>query len=173
MASSIFLGTFATSSGTIVPTVPIAFPDGAIGAPAITWANALTSGFYRNAANDFRWSTAGVDVLQIGPASVTLLASGGSLNIPSGGSFGAGSSFFLTGGLGTGIVQIRNATVAAGFCLNVNTDGVMVVRDRTNAAFGSVDALGYKVSGVAGAAAFGPSAVASITVVNGLITAIS
>jgi hypothetical protein len=58
------------------------------------------------------------------------------------------------------------ATLGVGFDLNV--DGVLKVRTRAQTAYATVDALGYKVSGVAGVSFSG--AVATLTVVNGIVT---
>lgn len=66
---------------------------------------------------------------------------------------------------------VTNAgTVGVGF--NFGTDSVLKVRNRAQSAYATVDALGYSVGGVAGASK-GAGAVTSITVVNGIVTAIS
>jgi hypothetical protein len=70
-------------------------------------------------------------------------------------------------------MNVTNFASSAGFGVDVSTDATVKIRTRAQTGYATVDALGYKVSGVAGVASFGPSAVASITVVNGLITAIS
>ena len=44
---------------------PLFLDDGAVGAPALSWGNETTSGLYRAGAGDFRYSTAGVDRIQI------------------------------------------------------------------------------------------------------------
>ncbi len=54
----------------------------------------------------------------------------------------------------------------------MTTDAVLKVRTMAHGAYATVDALGYSVGGVAGASK-GAGAVTSITVVNGLVTAIS
>lgn len=65
--------------------------DGAIGAPGLTWSTETTSGLYRAAANDFRFSVAAADILRIQPtgltvtgvlAFTTLRAGDGSAGIP-------------------------------------------------------------------------------------------
>ena len=70
-------------------------------------------------------------------------------------------------------INFTNNLTTIGAGIDVGTDAIMKIRTRAQTGYATIDALGYKVSGVAGVAAFGPSAVASITVVNGLITAIS
>ncbi len=56
--------------------------------------------------------------------------------------------------------------------LLVPSAGILEVNNGTAGAYRTVNALGYQVSGVAGAN-FGPGLATSITVVNGIITAIS
>jgi hypothetical protein len=70
-------------------------------------------------------------------------------------------------------LNCENFAASLGVGLDFATDAVLKIRTRAQTGYATIDALGYKVSGVAGVATFGPSAVASITVVNGLITAIS
>ena len=72
-----------------------------------------------------------------------------------------------------GQMNLTNIAVSAGVGLDFSTDALMLVRTRAQTGYATVDALGYKVSGVAGVTTFGPSAVASITVAGGIITAIS
>ena len=173
MANSIFLSSFGTISGaTINPSLPIAFPDGVVGAPAVTWANDTTSGWYRAGASDFRYSLGGADQIKITSGLFSMLVSGGQIQVPSNASFSWSATGFLTAGGSTGTFLWRNAALTAGVGLDVNTDAVLKVRATSLAAYATVDALGYKVSGTAGAN-FGPSAVASLTIVNGLVTAAS
>ena len=86
--------------------------------------------------------------------------------------FSGASSAYLRGGSGDGLLNIVNAANTIGFGLDAATDAIMKVRTRAHSGYATVDALGYKVSGAAGAS-FGPGLPTSITVVNGLITAIS
>jgi hypothetical protein len=68
--------------------------------------------------------------------------------------------------------NFANVAGTVGFGLDGATNNVMKVRTRAQTGYATVDALGYSVSGVAGASkAAGP--VTSITVVNGIVTAIS
>jgi len=46
-------------------TGPLKLTNGAIGAPALSWTTEPTSGLYRNAAGDFRYSISSNDVLQM------------------------------------------------------------------------------------------------------------
>lgn len=55
--------------------------DGTIGAPGLTWGTETTSGIYRNAAGDFRFAIAGVDVWRF--------ATGGSIGLFGNGTVGA------------------------------------------------------------------------------------
>ena len=70
-------------------------------------------------------------------------------------------------------INFTNNAVNAGVGIDVATDAIMKIRTRAQTGYATIDALGYKVSGVAGVATFGPAAVASITVAGGIITAIS
>jgi hypothetical protein len=71
-----------------------------------------------------------------------------------------------------GKFNITNNAITQGFGFDTVTDAVCKVRTRAQTGYATVDALGYSVSGVAGASkAAGP--VTSITVVNGIVTAIS
>lgn len=69
-------------------------------------------------------------------------------------------------------VNLVNNAATTGVGVDVGTDAILKIRTRAQTGYATVDCLGLKASGVAGAS-FGPSAVASITVVNGIITAIS
>ncbi len=65
-----------------------------------------------------------------------------------------------------------NGAQTAGVGLDVATDTILKIRTTAQTGYATIDCLGYKASGVAGAN-FGPSAVASLTVVNGIVTAAS
>lgn len=69
-------------------------------------------------------------------------------------------------------MNFLNNAQTSGFGVQMGTDGTMIVANRAQNAYGFVDAK-YKAEGTAGVATFGPSAVASITVKDGIITAIS
>ncbi len=83
---------------------------------------------------------------------------------------------FVTAGwlnqFASGKFTLMNPGQTAGVGLDVTTDAVLKVRTMAHGAYATVDALGYSVGGVAGASK-GAGAVTSITVVNGLVTAIS
>jgi len=65
-----------------------------------------------------------------------------------------------------GKFRFQNAGGTAGFLLNGTAESVMGVKSRTDGAYATVDALGYRVSGAAGAS----GTCASVTVVNGIVT---
>lgn len=69
-------------------------------------------------------------------------------------------------------MNLTNNAATSGVGLQLQTDGTLIVANRAQNAYGFVDAK-YKAEGTAGVASFGPSAVASITVKDGIITAIS
>ncbi len=84
---------------------------------------------------------------------------------------GAGSR--LLTGVGAALMNFTNAAENTGVGLDFSTDAILLVRTRAQTAYATLDALGYKVGGTAGVATFGPSAVASITITGGIVTAIS
>ncbi len=69
---------------------PLELTNGAIGAPALTWAAETTSGLYRNGAGDFRFSVSATDRLAV---SATGMSVTGSIitSTATGGSQGAGT----------------------------------------------------------------------------------
>lgn len=69
-------------------------------------------------------------------------------------------------------INLNNNGTTAGVGLDFGTDTILKIRTRAQTGYATIDALGFRVSGVAGVS-FGPSVVTSITVVNGIITAIS
>jgi hypothetical protein len=71
-----------------------------------------------------------------------------------------------------GQINFNQEDSSTGTGIDVNTDAVMKIRTRAQTGYATLDCLGLKASGVAGAS-FGPGAVTSITVVNGIVTAIS
>lgn len=73
-----------------------------------------------------------------------------------------------------GQMTMTNLAVSSGVGLDFLTDGVLKVRTRAPLAdTATVDAKVFSSGGAAGVATFGPSAVTSITVKGGIITAIS
>lgn len=76
----------------------------------------------------------------------------------------------VAGAAGTGGWRFGNNS--QGFFLDPLTAAdTMIVRNFANSGYGTVDALGFKVSGVAGASFSGP--ITNLTVVNGIVTAAS
>lgn len=71
-----------------------------------------------------------------------------------------------------GQLNLRNSGNSAGVGLDVATDAVLKVRTRAQSAYATLDCLGLKASGAAGVS-FGPAHPASITIVNGIVTACS
>jgi len=58
---------------------PLELTDGAVGAPALTWATDTTSGWYRNAADDYRFSALAGDVLRLTSTGLVAGAATGGL----------------------------------------------------------------------------------------------
>lgn len=67
-------------------------------------------------------------------------------------------------------MTLQNQTAGIGF--DFITDAILKIRTRAQTGYATVDCLGLKASGVAGVS-FGPAAIASITIVNGIVTAAS
>lgn len=84
---------------------------GAIGAPGISWGLDLTSGLYRNAAADYRYSVTGTDVIRFQAAGTVVLAQPGAVGTP---------PYTFIGDLTTGLFR-----VAAGD-LGITLAGVQV-----------------------------------------------
>lgn len=58
---------------------PLELTDGAIGAPALTWASDTTSGWYRSAADDYRFSSLATNVLRLTTTGIIAGAATGGL----------------------------------------------------------------------------------------------
>jgi hypothetical protein len=108
-----------------------------------------------------------------------ILTSAGGLTVLQGLQIGATASVnfagigFLTGGTLPGQFLLRTNTGAVGVGLDVSSDVILKLRARAlGATYATLDCLGLKASGVAGAS-FGPGPIASITIVNGIVTAAS
>jgi hypothetical protein len=69
---------------------PLELDNGAIGAPSLTWATETTSGLYRQAAGNFRFSISAADVLTLTAAAVTI-APPTVIGAATGGAQGAGT----------------------------------------------------------------------------------
>lgn len=172
MANSVFVGPFGIAfngSGFVFPS-PGLFPDGTLAAPGISFANEPGSGLRRAAAGDVRMTILGADFVQFTGSTMSVLAASG-IAVPSGASFGVNANFFLTG-TGAGLFTVQNNAASAGFGVDTTTDAVFKLRTRAQTGYATLDCLGLKASGVAGAN-FGPSVLTSITIVNGIVTAAS
>ena len=95
----------------------------------------------------------------------------GNVNVANGSHVSFGSRGDLTSP-GDGQLNLTTSATTAGFGLDGATDTVMKVRTRAQTGYATVDALGYRVSGAAGASGTG-TVISAITVVNGIITAIT
>ncbi len=71
-----------------------------------------------------------------------------------------------------GQLNFTTNAISAGVGLDVTTDALLKVRTRAQTGYATIDCLGLKASGAAGAT-YGPGVVTSITVVNGIVTACS
>lgn len=178
MANSIWLNAGVTS--------PIFWPDGTAALPGAAFVSEPSSGLYRVSAGDISLQVLGVSRIEASTAASTLRAPDGGayFNVQNGiaqvnsaalhmANASTAKWIFSAVSATDGQLVMTAGNTSLGVGLDVTTDAVLKIRTRAQSAYATVDALGYKVGGVAGVAAFGPSVVTSITVVNGLITAIS
>ena len=158
----------------------------------VTWNNAgvTFTGLEFNATDTASNAASLLFDFQVGGTSKGKLDKAGTLtlanqlstagNVISGGSVSAGSGASPIFWLGVtqmsapadGQWNLSNNAISAGIGLDVATDAVMKVRTRAQTGYATVDALGYKASGTAGASGTG-TVISSITVTNGIVTAIS
>lgn len=68
--------------------------------------------------------------------------------------------------------NLTNAAAGAGIGFDVSTDAVLKIRTRAQSGYGTVDCLGLKSSGSAGASGTG-TVLTQLTVVNGIVTSIT
>jgi len=148
MSNSIFLGSggFTNNGVTINPSLPMGFPAGSVSAPSITNAAATQSGLYFSSV------------------------SSGSLYLTN--NDGANAIVGLIPNAGIAMLASRSlswTSATSGIDLQTGIDTQL-----TRQSSGVVNVTtGYAAGGTAGVATFGPSAVASITVKGGIVTAVS
>jgi len=126
------------------------------------------------------WNFDGTTVNVSNPLSVTgLITTSGGLTTTSSGDITVSSSRFISwsarGSLNSPAdsqVNFTNFAGTSGVGWDVSTDAVAKLRTRAQSAYATLDCLGLKASGTAGAS-FGPAGIVSITIVNGIVTAAS
>lgn len=79
--------------------------SGSSATPGISWVAETNSGFYRAGSADFRWATAGVDVLKIAARNVTILAPASGIPLTITGIAGSGAPLRISDG--TGILEAQ------------------------------------------------------------------
>lgn len=176
MASSIFLsaGGFSTSGssfqwplGTTLTEVSqsvLTLGPGGVSLPILNFGG-TTSSFPA-----IRRNSALLEFI-LADSSAFCTLSGGTFNATAAGNFfWTGRS--ILGAPANGQMTLTNNATTAGVGLDFSTDNLLLLRNRALSAYATLDVLGLKASGVAGAS-FGPSAVASLTIVNGIVTAAS
>ncbi len=158
-------------SGSGAASGPLFCTNGSVTAPSCgSWISEPTSGWYRNASGDFRFSIAGTDRLTLQAGNIIF---GANVSIPSAGSIGISSCCFWTG-VSSGIMLWRNELINAGVQLDLTTDGTMKYKSRAAADTAIIDVHGYSTGGVLGAThAACSTSVTAITVTGGIITAIT
>ena len=105
-------------------------------------------------------------------ATGNLTLTAGNLFVPASGLINATNRFFFRGGSSNGLLEMSDNGGTLGVGFDVTTDALLKLRTRTQGAYATLDCLGLKASGTAGAN-FGPSPVASLTIVNGIVTVAS
>ncbi len=151
MASSVFL---------MAPGLSILFPDGTAGAPSIAFASEPTLGFSRPSAGIIQANGAFQSTGNLS-ASTNLIS--GSTNFLI---FGARSTI---GAPGDGTFNLATSATTTGVGLDVATDAILKIRTRAQTGYATLDCLGLKASGAAGASGTG-TVVSQLTVVNGIVT---
>lgn len=150
MANSVFItpNGFSNTGTTINPPLPVAFPDGTIGAPAMTFANESSSGWYRAAAGDVRLSVLGADYIQILTSTGQVILNG--VNGQTLALNGNGGYYWVSRTRVTspadGQTLITNNATSAGIGFDAATDGTLKLRGRAyTAGTGNLD-VGAKVT---------------------------
>jgi hypothetical protein len=140
--------------------------DGTVALPGISFTAEPSSGWFRNAAGDLRLSILGADELQVTAGALTIPSN--NINMAATASLGFTATGFLSGTGTPGQFLLRNDAITTGVGLDVATDAVLKLRDRTlGAGTGNLD-IGAKITGYNGitTAGFGvPAIVASGNVV--------
>lgn len=150
-------------------------PANNTGAPPYAFSGDPTTGLASSAVGTLDFVTAGVSRVSIlaGQMNTSVTITSTSYIIATLGLFPAGGSKTGMQSPADGQLNILPSALTTGVGFDVNTNSVLKVRTIAQTGYATVDALGYKVSGVAGLASFGPAVVNSLTVVNGLVTAAS
>jgi hypothetical protein len=152
---------------------PLELDDGAVGAPALTWATETTSGWYRAAAGDFRFSVSAADVLRVrsGTVGITGTATNNALSVTSPNT--AGSSFGIAVAAGTNASDYAMLvqTALGGDLLRVYGTGGVLLSSATGGqqGLGTINATGVYDDGVllANQAGANPSASVGTSAING------
>lgn len=175
MANSIWLTpSWSVSAAGVAFTVPALLPDGVLAAPALSFAAAPGTGIYRVGANTIGFVPSGstavisMDLVTLGLPSSTAVAWTNNATVGY-----TGQDTFLIRGGGAALLNFGNSvtpTVGVGF--DFATNAVLKLRTLAQTGYATLDVLGLKASGAAGAN-FGPAGIVSITVVNGIVTAAS
>lgn len=156
--TQLYNGTWANSNITALQ----ALAAGSSGAPSLAFSAEPTLGIWRQQA--------GIMVVQ-GSLTVSGTFTGNAnVNCATTGGFLWGSTRNRMTAPADGQINFANLALTSGVGFDFSTDTVLKIRTRAQTGYATVDALGYSVSGVAGASK-GAGAVTSITVVNGIVTA--
>lgn len=158
----------ATFTGNTTFTGQGLFANGSAALPGIAWASEPSIGFFK----EFAGYTS-VKGKLTGPGGVALVANAFTSDTLIQATTTLG---FVTKSLFTspidGQANLTNNQMTIGVGFDILTDAIFKIRTRAQTGYASIDCLGLLASGVAGANKT-QTPVTSITVVNGIVTAVS
>ncbi len=144
-----------------------------IAVPPFTFVGDLTTGYASASVGQLDLVTAGSSRLSISSAAATF---GGGVPILGSNDIRAGAANFIYfNGRGAfsspadSQINLTNNQASIGVGIDVGTDTILKVRTRAQTGYATLDCLGLKASGVAGASGTGTT-VSQLTVVNGIVT---
>lgn len=184
MANSVWIGylgpTQVTSdgSGIVFPGTVTATRflsgDGTAAAPAFSFINNTNMGFYRNASNQMTWGSGGGGRFIFTDAAQLITQSAGSYNWTSG-----AISAAVDTRIGRAAASAISLGPTTGVTLRWATDGTLELRNFANSAYatlrtGTVRAdTAFDINGTTGVTAGPFTTITSITVVGGIVTALT
>jgi hypothetical protein len=178
MASSIFLqpgGVTSDGAGNVTVSGQLLLADGSFAAPSLAFTNQTGLGLVRSGNGLIDWmfpaysTTQSMFRFNTSFGFVMGANRGYAFATAGGGNFSAVSCLYCTA---ANTIQLSNGAATVGVGLDFSSNNLVLVRNLAFSAYATVDTLGLKSSGSAGQS-FGPSAVASLTTVNGIVTAAS
>lgn len=180
MASSIFVqpgGVTSDGAGNVTVSGQLLLPDGTTTAPSLAFTSQPGFGLRRGGSGllDFihpAYSTTAPMIRFHTSFGMVVGSNRGMSLVPTGGadtSPGSAASLYSNA---NNQLQLANGNATTGVGLDFTTNNLLLLRNLAFNAYTTLDTLALKASGAAGAS-FGPSAVASLTTVSGIVTAAS